>query len=400
MCSFFGMQNKHVGLWFLHISALGDAIPRAFFMVKKEGWNMQSDERYMRLALEMAKIGSGQTSPNPAVGAVVVKNGEIVGLGAHLKAGEPHAEVHAIRMAGEKAAGATVYVTLEPCSHFGKTPPCADLLVEAKVARVVIATTDPNPLVAGKGMERLKQAGIEVVLGTLKEEADELNRVFFHYITTKTPFVTLKYASSLDGKIATKTGDSKWITSEAAREDVHRYRAANDAILVGVNTIMADNPHLTTRLPEGGKSPIRIILDTDLRTPLHANVISNDEAETWMVVGSQVSSERMALYQRSHVRVMQMNQPHIDIWEVLRMLGEHKITSLFVEGGSRIHDSFVRSRAFQEIVAYFAPKLIGGHEAPTPVGGTGILRMAEAAELAIKRVEMVGPDIKVIAIPK
>ncbi|KXG11130.1 Riboflavin biosynthesis protein RibD [Anoxybacillus sp. P3H1B] len=361
---------------------------------------MQSDERYMRLALEMAKIGSGQTSPNPAVGAVVVKNGEIVGLGAHLKAGEPHAEVHAIRMAGEKAAGATVYVTLEPCSHFGKTPPCADLLVEAKVARVVIATTDPNPLVAGKGTERLKQAGIEVVLGTLKEEADELNRVFFHYITTKTPFVTLKYASSLDGKIATKTGDSKWITSEAAREDVHRYRAANDAILVGVNTIMADNPHLTTRLPEGGKSPIRIILDTDLRTPLHANVISNDEAETWMVVGSQVSSERMALYQRSHVRVMQMNQPHIDIWEMLRMLGEHKITSLFVEGGSRIHDSFVRSRAFQEIVAYFAPKLIGGHEAPTPVGGTGILRMAEAAELAIKRVEMVGPDIKVIAIPK
>ncbi|WP_027407656.1 bifunctional diaminohydroxyphosphoribosylaminopyrimidine deaminase/5-amino-6-(5-phosphoribosylamino)uracil reductase RibD [Anoxybacteroides tepidamans] len=361
---------------------------------------MRHDERYMRLALELAKTASGQTSPNPVVGAVVVKNGEIVGFGAHLKAGEPHAEVHAVRMAGDKARGATVYVTLEPCSHFGKTPPCADLLVETGVARVVVATTDPNPLVAGKGIEKLKRAGIEVVVGILKEEADELNRVFFHYIKTKTPFVTLKYASSLDGKIATTTGDSKWITSEEARQDVHRYRSMNDAILVGVNTVIADDPRLTTRLPEGGKNPIRIILDTHLRTPLDANVINDAEAETWLIVGSQVPDERIALYEKPHVHMIQMNEPTINIHELLRSLGERGITSLFVEGGSRVHDSFVRAHAFQEIVAYFAPKLIGGSEAPSPVGGIGFTHMKDVAELIITRVETIGPDIKVVAVPK
>lgn len=361
---------------------------------------MQHDERYMRFALDVAKTGLGQTSPNPAVGAVVVKNGEIVGFGAHLKAGEPHAEVHAIRMAGDKAKGATVYVTLEPCSHFGKTPPCADLLVETGVKRVVIATTDPNPLVAGKGIEKLKRAGIDVTVGVLKEEADELNRVFFHYITTKTPFVTLKYASSLDGKIATKTGDSKWITSEEARCDVHRYRALHDAILVGVNTVIADDPSLTVRLPEGGKNPIRLILDTHLRTPLHANVIQDGEAETWLIVGSEVPTERMALYESSHVRVIPMHTPEITIRELLHMLGAQKITSVFVEGGSRVHDSFIRAGAVQEIVAYVAPKMIGGSEAKTPVGGIGFANMTDVLELTIKRVETIGPDIKIIAAPK
>lgn len=354
----------------------------------------------MRLALEIAKTGLGQTSPNPAVGAVVVKNGEIVGFGAHLKAGEPHAEVHAIRMAGDKAKGATVYVTLEPCSHFGKTPPCADLLVETGVKRVVIATTDPNPLVAGKGIEKLKLAGIDVTVGVLKEEADELNRIFFHYITTKTPFVTLKYASSLDGKIATKTGDSKWITSEEARYDVHRYRALHDAILVGVNTVIADDPSLTVRLPEGGKNPIRIILDTHLRTPLDASVVQDGEAETWIVVGSEVSSERIALYDRPHVRILSMPTPTIEIRELLNMLAAHKITSVFVEGGSRVHDSFVQAGAVQEIVAYFAPKIIGGNDARTPVGGVGFAKMADVLELTIKLIETIGSDIKVVAIPK
>ncbi|MBB5323489.1 diaminohydroxyphosphoribosylaminopyrimidine deaminase/5-amino-6-(5-phosphoribosylamino)uracil reductase [Anoxybacillus tepidamans] len=361
---------------------------------------MQHDERYMRFALEVAKTGLGQTAPNPAVGAVVVKNGEIVGFGAHLKAGEPHAEVHAIRMAGDKAKGATVYVTLEPCSHFGKTPPCADLLVETGVKRVVIATTDPNPLVAGKGIEKLQNAGIDVTVGVLKEEADELNRIFFHYITTKTPFVTLKYACSLDGKIATKTGDSKWITSEEARRDVHSYRALHDAILVGVNTVIADDPRLTVRLSEGGKNPIRIILDTHLRTPFHANVIQDTEAETWLIVGSDVPKERMALYEKPHVRIIPMNAPNIDIRELLHMLAEQKVTSVFVEGGSRVHDSFVQAGAVQEIVAYFAPKIIGGNDARTPVGGVGFAKMADVLELTIKRIETIGSDIKVVAIPK
>ncbi|MCL6586108.1 MAG: bifunctional diaminohydroxyphosphoribosylaminopyrimidine deaminase/5-amino-6-(5-phosphoribosylamino)uracil reductase RibD [Anoxybacillus sp.] len=361
---------------------------------------MQHDEQYMRLALEIAKTGLGQTSPNPAVGAVVVKNGEIVGFGAHLKAGEPHAEVHAIRMAGDKAKGATVYVTLEPCSHFGKTPPCADLLVETGVERVVIATTDPNPLVAGKGIGKLRNAGIDVTVGVFKEEADELNRVFFHYITTKTPFVTMKFAASLDGKIATKTGESKWITSEEARQDVHRYRARHDAILVGVDTVIADNPSLTVRLPEGGKNPIRLILDTHLRTPLEANVVQDGAAETWIIVGSDVPSERIALYTRPHVRIVSMPTSTIDIRELLSMLAAHKITSVFVEGGAKVHDSFIRAGAVQEIIAYFAPKIIGGSEAKTPVEGIGFAHMTDVLELTIKRVETIGRDIKIIAAPK
>jgi diaminohydroxyphosphoribosylaminopyrimidine deaminase/5-amino-6-(5-phosphoribosylamino)uracil reductase len=360
---------------------------------------MRSDEQYMRTALEIAKAGIGQTSPNPVVGAVVVKDGEVVGLGAHLKAGEPHAEVHAIRMAGEKAKGATVYVTLEPCSHYGKTPPCADLLIETGVRRVVIATTDPNPLVAGKGIAKLQKAGIEVQLGVMKEEADELNRVFFHYIATKTPFVTLKYASSLDGKIATSTGESKWITSEAAREDVHRYRAVHDAILVGVNTVIADNPSLTVRLPEGGKNPIRIVLDTHLRTPLDANVIRDGAAETWIVVGSEVSDEKKKRYENEKVQIISLGTPYIDIKELLRVLGEKRITSLFVEGGSHVHDSFIQAGAVNEIVAYFAPKIIGGKQAPTPIGGVGFANMADVMELQIRQVERIGPDIKIVAIP-
>jgi diaminohydroxyphosphoribosylaminopyrimidine deaminase / 5-amino-6-(5-phosphoribosylamino)uracil reductase len=360
---------------------------------------MKQDEQYMRLAIDLAKAGIGQTSPNPVVGAVVVKNGEIVGFGAHLKAGEPHAEVHAIRMAGEKAKGATIYVTLEPCSHFGKTPPCADLLIETGVKRVVIATTDPNPLVAGKGIEKLRNAGIEVDVGILKEEADELNRVFFHYIATKTPFVTLKYASSLDGKIATKTGESKWITSEAARQDAHHYRRLHDAILVGVNTVIADDPSLTVRLPGGGKNPIRVILDTHLRTPLDAKVVNDGEAETWIVVGSEVKEEKIAPYREKNVQIIKMHEARIGIRELLKVLGEKKVTSLFVEGGAEVHASFIEAKAINQIIAYIAPKIIGGKDSPTPIGGIGFASMTDVMELNIKSVETIGPDIKIVAIP-
>ncbi|ADU94679.1 bifunctional diaminohydroxyphosphoribosylaminopyrimidine deaminase/5-amino-6-(5-phosphoribosylamino)uracil reductase RibD [Geobacillus sp. Y412MC52] len=360
---------------------------------------MHNDEHYMRLALDVAKAGVGQTSPNPAVGAVVVNGGTVVGLGAHLKAGEPHAEVYAIRMAGEKARGATVYVTLEPCSHYGKTPPCADLLIQAGVRRVVVATTDPNPLVAGKGIAKLRQAGIDVDVGVLKDEADELNRMFFHYIAAKTPFVTLKFACSLDGKIATATGESKWITSSAAREDVHRLRAQHDAILVGVNTVLTDNPKLTVRFGEKRKNPLRIILDTKLRTPLDAHVVADKEAETWIITGG-VSREQAAAYERLGVRVFSMPTAQTDVRDVLRLLGEQGVMSLFVEGGSRVHDSFLRAGAVNEVIAYIAPKLIGGRGAPTPVGGLGFARLAEAVELDIRRIETIGPDIKIVAAPK
>jgi diaminohydroxyphosphoribosylaminopyrimidine deaminase/5-amino-6-(5-phosphoribosylamino)uracil reductase len=229
-----------------------------------------NDIYYMNLALNLAKGTLGQTSPNPVVGAVLVKENQIVGMGAHLKAGEAHAEVHAIQMAGIKAKGATLYVTLEPCSHFGKTPPCSDLVIRTGIKKVFVATTDPNPQVAGTGIERIRKAGIEVHLGLLQEEARELNKVFFYNIRTGLPFVTLKSAISLDGKTATVTGESKWITGEEARNDVHQYRHQHDAILVGVNTLIKDNPTLTTRLASGGKNPVRIILDTHLRTPKDA----------------------------------------------------------------------------------------------------------------------------------
>jgi len=360
---------------------------------------MHQDRHYMRLAIELAKAGIGQTSPNPVVGSLVVNDGEIVGIGAHLRAGEPHAEVHAIRMAGEKAKGATVYVTLEPCSHYGKTPPCADLLIEKKVKRVVIATTDPNPLVAGKGIMKLREAGIEVDVGVLKEEADKLNSFFFHYISTKTPFVTLKYASSLDGKIATKTGASKWITSEEARRDVHYYRSIHDAILVGVNTVIADNPSLTVRYVERGRNPIRIILDTHLRTPLDANIINDGEAETWIFVGSNVNEEEMKPFREKNVKIFQVEQPAIEIKEVLKLLGEKKITSLFVEGGAKIHWSFIKEKTVQQVVAYFAPKIIGGKRAPTPVEGVGFEQMSDALELNIENVTTIGGDVKIVAVP-
>lgn len=371
-----------------------------FFILWEKGDTVYNDEHYMRLALDVAKAGVGQTSPNPAVGAVVVNGGAVVGLGAHLRAGEPHAEVHAVRMAGEKARGATVYVTLEPCSHYGKTPPCADLLIQAGVRRVVVATTDPNPLVAGQGIDKLRRAGIDVDVGILKEEADELNRMFFHYIKTKTPFVTIKYACSLDGKIATATGESKWITSSAAREDVHRLRAQHDAILVGVNTVLADNPKLTVRIGQQRKNLLRIILDTKLHTPLDAHVVTDKEAETWIVTGSGISRKKAEAYERLGVRIVPMASAHVDVRDVLFLLGEQRVTSLFVEGGSRIHDSFLRAGAVNEVVAYIAPKLIGGREAPTPVGGLGFSRLAEVMELDIRRIETVGPDIKIVAAPK
>jgi diaminohydroxyphosphoribosylaminopyrimidine deaminase / 5-amino-6-(5-phosphoribosylamino)uracil reductase len=358
-----------------------------------------TDQDFMKLAIELAKSAKGQTNPNPIVGAVVVKDGQIVGMGAHLKAGEPHAEVHAIRMAGEKAKGSTVYVTLEPCSHYGKTPPCADLLIDRKVKRVVIATMDPNPLVAGKGIKKLKDAGIQVDVGLLKEEADKLNEVFYHYIQTKTPYVTIKSAASLDGKTATVTGDSKWITSEAARMDVHKYRHQHDAILVGVNTIIADNPHLTTRLPSGGKNPVRIILDTNLRTPLEANIVTDGEAPTWIITGSHVPEDRFQPYLKKHVKIIKMEEEKIRIPSLMKLLGENGISSLFVEGGSEVISSFINVGAVNQIITYIAPKIIGGREAPTVVGGKGFEKMADVLQLNIQSVEQIGEDIKIVSIP-
>lgn len=356
-----------------------------------------TDQDYMRLAIELASKTSGQTSPNPVVGAVIVKENQIIGIGAHLKAGKAHAEVHAINMAGEKVRGATVYVTLEPCSHFGRTPPCADVLIKSEVKRVVIASTDPNPLVAGKGIDKLKKAGIEVEVGILREEAEQLNEVFFHYISTGMPYVTLKSAISLDGKIATATGESKWITSEEARLDVHKYRHQHDGILVGINTIIKDDPELTTRLPLGGKNPVRIILDTSLRMPLDAKVVNDDKAPTWIIVGNNAADEKIKAMEAKNIEIIKMPADTIDIHSTLKILGEKGLTSLYVEGGSQINGSFIKAKAVNQVITYIAPKIIGGVAAPTSIGGEGFERMCDVLELQIKSIEKIGQDIKIVA---
>lgn len=358
------------------------------------------DQDFMQVALQLAKQGSGQTSPNPLVGAVVVKDGQIIGMGAHLKAGEPHAEVHAIRMAGANAEDSTVYVTLEPCSHHGKTPPCADLLISSKVKRVVVAAEDPNPLVAGKGLKKLEDAGIQVTTGVLMTEAEKLNKVFFHYIKTKQPYVTLKWAGSLDGKTATVTGESKWITGEKARKDVHRYREIHDAILTGVETVLKDDPSLTCRLDNPIKQPVRIILDTHLRTPQSAAVLNDGLAETWIITGSAVSPEQISSFQNKKAAIIQMKTSKIEISDLLRLLGERSITSLFVEGGAAIHGSFVKEGAFNEVVSYVAPVLIAGKDAYPLVGGMGFEHIDEALRLKIIETEMLGEDFKIVCAKK
>lgn len=359
------------------------------------------DEDYMRFALKLAGKVAGQTSPNPPVGAVVVKEGQIIGFGAHLKAGGSHAEVHALQMAGEKAIGATIYVTLEPCSHHGKTPPCADYIIEMGIKRCVIAVSDPNEKVAGRGITKLRDAGVDVELGLLQEEAEAVNAAFFHYIKTKTPYVTMKSAVSLDGKTATATGDSKWITGKKARLDVHEYRHKHDAILVGVNTIIADNPSLTTRLAGGGKNPVRIVLDTSLRTPVDAAVITDNQADTWIFTGKNVPDEKKKAYQqRNRVTIISLDRDQINVSAVLQVLGSKGIMSLFVEGGAAINGAFLQENLLNEIIFYIAPKLIGGKTAPTAIAGPGFQSIAETLSLRIKDVEMIGEDIKIVAEPK
>ncbi|MBD1378677.1 bifunctional diaminohydroxyphosphoribosylaminopyrimidine deaminase/5-amino-6-(5-phosphoribosylamino)uracil reductase RibD [Metabacillus arenae] len=358
------------------------------------------DDQYMRMAVHLAEQASGQTSPNPMVGAVVVKDGQIVGMGAHLKAGEPHAEVHAIKMAGEKARNATIYVTLEPCSHYGRTPPCAELLINAGIKRCVVAAVDPNPLVAGNGIRIMEDSGIEVSLGVLEQEAKKLNKIFFHYVKTNRPFVTLKAASSLDGKTATKTGDSKWITGEEARIDVHHYREQHDAILVGVQTVLMDDPSLTCRLESPKKQPIRIILDSYLKTPENSKILNDQAAETWIFTTKAAGKEKSAKIREKGVRVIESDEETIRIPNILKFLGEQGISSVFVEGGSTVHSSFLAAKAFNEVVFYFAPKLIGGKDAPTIISGQGFQSMKEVPNLTIKSVSQIGEDIKIIAVPK
>ncbi|MGH1049520.1 bifunctional diaminohydroxyphosphoribosylaminopyrimidine deaminase/5-amino-6-(5-phosphoribosylamino)uracil reductase RibD [Bacillus cytotoxicus] len=360
---------------------------------------MGEHEFYMKLALENAKAMKGQTTPNPLVGSVIVNENRIVGIGAHMKAGEPHAEIHAIRMAGEEARGGTIYVTLEPCSHHGRTGPCAEAIVQAGIKRVVVATLDPNPLVSGRGIKILQDAGIEVLVGVCEEESQKMNEVFNKYIMTKRPFVTIKSAVTLDGKIATSTSDSKWITSEKARREVHQIRNENVAILVGANTVQKDNPSLTTRIPNG-RNPIRVILDSTLRIPMESKVIMDGEAPTWIFTTNNHAVAKRQALENAGVKVfVTSGEKHINLHEMLDSLGQKGISSLLIEGGGEVNASFFENKLIDKLVLYFAPKVIGGRMAPSFVEGIGVTKMQEALEFKDITFTQVGKDYKFTGYP-
>ncbi|MCQ6267090.1 bifunctional diaminohydroxyphosphoribosylaminopyrimidine deaminase/5-amino-6-(5-phosphoribosylamino)uracil reductase RibD [Fictibacillus sp. WQ 8-8] len=361
---------------------------------------MANHEFYMRLALDNARAMKGQTDPNPMVGAVIVNDNRIVGIGSHLKPGEPHAEIHAIRMAGEKTIGGTIYVTLEPCSHHGRTGPCAKAIVKAGLKTVVIASLDPNPLVSGRGVAILKEAGIEVITGVLERESQTMNEVFNKFIVQKRPFVTTKSAVTLDGKISTYTSDSKWITSEEARTDVHHIRNENMAILVGVNTVIKDDPELSTRIPNG-RNPIRVILDSTLRIPLESKVVQDGKAESWIFTTERASAEKRKELENAGVSVFVTKSPgdQVNPVEVVDLLGEKLISSLMIEGGGAVIASFLQHQLVDKMVVYMAPKLVGGSLAPTFLEGTGIEKMSDAVELRDLSVEKTGKDFKFTGYP-
>lgn len=339
------------------------------------------DEKYMRMALRLAEKAAGRTSPNPMVGAVVVKNGRVISRGWHKKAGEPHAEAIALAKAGTDAKGATLYVTLEPCSHRNKrTPPCSPLVIRSGVRRVVIAMIDPNPKVSGGGIRAIGQAGIEVVTGVLEAEAMHLNEAFIKHVTRKVPFVTLKIAQTLDGRIATAKGESKWITGEREREEGRRLRDRNDAILVGINTILKDDPALTTRIPNG-RDPIRVIVDSRLRIPLRAKVLTQrSTAKT--VVATLASAPRKKVSQvgatGAEVLVVKSENGRVSLRDLMRKLGRMGIISVLIEGGAEINASALKAGLVDKIIAIIAPTLMTGRDSLCAIGGNSPARLNQA----------------------
>lgn len=319
------------------------------------------DEKYMDLALELAEKGRGYLNPNPMVGAVVVKDGEIVGKGWHKFYGGPHAEVYALDEAGEKAEGATIYVTLEPCSHFGKTPPCAEKIKKMKIKKCVIACLDPNPIVAGRGKKILEEAGIEVVVGVREKEAKELNKVFMKYITEKNPYLFLKCAITLDGKIATNERDSKWITNKKSREKVQFLRHEYMGIMVGINTLINDNPRLTARI-ENGVNPFRIVIDPHLRTPLESNFVNMADDNKSIIVTSKENekNDKITELENKNVKIIYMEGYDFSVHEILKKIGELKIDSVLLEGGSYLISKAFKENRIDGGEIFIAPKILGG----------------------------------------
>jgi len=357
------------------------------------------DEKYMRTALQLAARAAGRTSPNPMVGAVVVKGGRVIASGWHQKAGEPHAEAIALRKAGKAAKGATLYVTLEPCSHTSKrTPPCSPLVIASGVKRVVVAMIDPNPRVSGGGIRAIRKAGIEVTTGVLEAEARRLNEAFIKQVTTGMPFVTMKIAQTLDGKIATSTGESKWITGEAARREGHRLRDIHDAILVGVATVLADDPSLTTRIP-GGRDPLRVIVDSNLRTPPNAKIIrQRSSAKTCIATLERSTTNKKLealLDAGAEVLLAKGREGRIDLRSLLRVLGSFGITSVLIEGGAEVHASALKAGIVDKVILFIAPTLMTGKDSYSSIGGVSPSKLARAVKLRDLTVSTIGPDLMI-----
>ncbi|HHW41479.1 MAG TPA: bifunctional diaminohydroxyphosphoribosylaminopyrimidine deaminase/5-amino-6-(5-phosphoribosylamino)uracil reductase RibD [Syntrophomonadaceae bacterium] len=364
---------------------------------------MSEDTAYMERALELAAMARGRTSPNPLVGAVVVRDGEIVGEGYHQKAGTPHAEIHALRQAGEKAKNAVLYVTLEPCCHYGKTPPCTDAIIRAGIKKAVVAVKDPNPLVAGKGIQALQDAGIEVSLGMLEARARRLNEAFFKYMVERRPFVTLKAAMSLDGKIATSSGDSKWITGVEAREYVHRLRAENDAIMVGIGTVLADDPLLTVRLPGEDRKPLRLVVDSGLRIPLTSRLVRTAREVPTVVAAAKgkCQAEKKEKLESAGVEVWELpeEEGRVGLCSLLEELGKRGVLSVLLEGGSTLNAAALAAGIVDKFIFFYAPKIIGGKGAPGPFGGTGINFLNDAIEIKELSWEKIGSDLMLVCYP-
>ena len=354
----------------------------------------------MQLAYNLAKKGCGGVNPNPLVGAVIVKDGEIIGEGYHEICGGPHAEVNAFRFAKESVEGATMYVTLEPCSHFGKTPPCAQAVVDNKIARVVIGMLDPNPLVSGRGVKLLQEHGIEVESDFLSAELAQMNRVFLKFIQDKKPYVIMKTAMTLDGKISSRTGDSRWVSNEQSRAKVHELRNELMAIMVGVDTVIADDPILTTRLTSNreGRNPIRIVVDSKARIPLDSKILNTTaEAKTIVAVTSLADRNKVDQIKALGNEVIFIGEKdnRVDLNLLMQTLGEKGIDGILLEGGATLNYAALESQIIDEVHAYIAPKLIGGYDAKTPVGGKGIEKMKDAVNLQNIHFENIADDILV-----
>lgn len=351
------------------------------------------DAVYMERCLALAKKGWGWVNPNPMVGAVLVKDGEVIGEGYHQRYGDLHGERNALKNCRVSSQGATLYVTLEPCCHYGKTPPCTEAIMESGIARVVIGTLDPNPMMAGKSVRLLKEKGIAVTVGVLEEECRELIKIFCKYITTGKPFVLMKYAMTLDGKIATHTGASKWISGEKARQQVQQLRQGFSGIMVGVNTILADNPKLTCRLEEG-KNPTRIICDSHLRTPLNAYVVQTADSIPTVIATCTQNEEKKQLYRNENCVVLDVaeREGRIDLVDLMEKLGKMKIDSVLLEGGGTLNWSALKQQIVDEVQVYIAPKIFGGTAAKCPIAGEGIALPQDSFQLEQYSISSVGED--------